>query len=148
MLFRSALLSSLENIQMQKSFVLYFSSNCGQGKRRTARLLRTLTRPAVGCGGVAGLSRASWPTSRPAITPACATLTSSPGVLIHRGSSRERRPTLTATTATMVAVTSTTTSMNIIGLGRSMTKSLQHSKTSSADCDLIWPCILIFSCAM
>ncbi|KAK1679130.1 hypothetical protein QYE76_039978 [Lolium multiflorum] len=30
--------------------------------RRAARLLRTSTRPAVGCGGAAGLSRASWPT--------------------------------------------------------------------------------------
>ena len=79
------------------------------------RLLRTSTRPAVSCGGVAGLSRASWTTSRPAITPACATLTSSPGVLTHRGWSHERRP-VTATTTTTISRTS------IIGLCRSMTK--------------------------
>jgi hypothetical protein len=30
--------------------------------RRMAHLVRTSTRPAVGCGGVAGLSRVSWPT--------------------------------------------------------------------------------------
>ncbi|KAK1618023.1 hypothetical protein QYE76_023540 [Lolium multiflorum] len=40
------------------------------GTRRAARLLRTSTRPTVGCGGAAGLSRASWPT----VAPAYATL--------------------------------------------------------------------------
>ena len=77
-------------------------------------LLRTSTRPAVGCGGVAGLSRASWTTSRPTITPAYATLTSSPGVLTRRGWIHERHP--------MTATTTTTTRTSIIGLGRSMTK--------------------------
>ncbi|KAK1661379.1 hypothetical protein QYE76_049538 [Lolium multiflorum] len=36
-----------------------------EGTRRTVRLVRTSTRPAVGCGGAAGLSRASWPTVAP-----------------------------------------------------------------------------------
>ncbi|KAK1566254.1 hypothetical protein QYE76_017463 [Lolium multiflorum] len=39
------------------------------GPRRAAHLLRTSTRPAVGCGGAAGLSRASWPTVAPAALP-------------------------------------------------------------------------------
>ena len=93
------------------------------GTRRTARLLRTSTRLAVGCGGAAGLSRASWTTSRPAITPACATLRSSPGVLPRQGSSPERHPTTATTTA---AATTTTTSTCIIGLGRSMTGPEPH----------------------
>src|SRR3954467_11089614 len=46
----------------------------------------------------------------------------------------------------MTAAASTTTTVaSITGVGRSMTESLQHSETSSADCYLIWPCILIFS---
>ncbi|KAK1653680.1 hypothetical protein QYE76_071485 [Lolium multiflorum] len=39
------------------------------GMRRTVCLLGTSTRPAVGYGGTAGLCRASWTTSRPAISP-------------------------------------------------------------------------------
>jgi hypothetical protein len=88
---------------------------------KLARLLQTSTRPAVGCRGAPGLSRASWPTSRLAITPACATLTPSPRMLTCQGSSREDRMTTAAMTAT-----TTTTVTSITGLGRSMTKSLQH----------------------
>ncbi len=111
------------------------------GTRRTAYLLRTSTRPAVGCGGAAGLSRVSWPTTLPpTLTPTCATLKSSPLVLSLQGSTTAT-PTTTATTA---AARTTTTVASITGVGRSLTESLQHSKTSSADCYLIWPCILIF----
>jgi hypothetical protein len=47
--------------------------------------------------------------------------------------------------ATMTPATTTTTVATFIGLGTTMTESLQHSKTISADYDLIRPCILIFS---
>jgi len=115
------------------------------GTRRTAHLLLTSTRPVVGYGGAVGLSRASWPTTRPpTLTPACATLKSSPLVLSLQGSTTAT-PTTTATTA---AASTTTTVASITGVGRSMTELFQHCKTSSADCGLIWPCILIFSSSM
>src|SRR3954465_6088398 len=72
-----------------------------------------------------------------------ATLKYSPRVL-SRGSITAT-PTTTAMTA---AARTTTTVASITGVGRSMTESLQHSETSSADCYLIWPCILIFSSFM
>src|SRR3954470_23224736 len=73
--------------------------------------------------------------------PVCATLKSIPRVLSLQGSI-----TATPTTTAMTAAASTTTTVaSITGVGRSMTESLQHSETSSADCYLIWPCILIFS---
>ena len=105
----------------------------------------TSTRPAVGYGWAVGLSRASWPmTLPPTLTPVCAILKSSPRVLSLQVSITAT-PTTTAMTA---AATTMTTVASITGVGRSMTESLQHSETSSADCYLISPCILIFSSFM